>query len=124
MRQFYLISALLLAITLPLSAQVSVISDGSPPDNSAMLDVKSVTRRALFPRIALTEANLASPVTSPAIEGLSGEIPSCSFMISLPAARQASCTFVVKNGFTTKYHKASPPEEKNTIFNYIEFINA
>lgn len=36
------------------------------PDNSAMLDVQSTSKGMLVPRIALTSANAASPVTAPA----------------------------------------------------------
>ena len=45
---------------------VGINSDGSTPDASAMLDVKSTTKGLLPPRIALTAINSASPVTSPA----------------------------------------------------------
>jgi uncharacterized protein (TIGR02145 family) len=50
-----------------LSAQVSVTSDGSSPDPSAMLDVKSTSRGVLIPRMELSALNLASPVSSPAV---------------------------------------------------------
>ncbi len=36
------------------------------PDNSAILDVQSTNKGMLVPRIALTSANAASPVTTPA----------------------------------------------------------
>mgnify|MGYP003557318757 FL=1 len=36
------------------------------PDNSASLEVQSTNKGVLVPRIALTAANVASPVTSPA----------------------------------------------------------
>jgi hypothetical protein len=45
---------------------VGINSDGSSPDASAMLDIKSTTKGFLPPRIALTAINSASPVTTPA----------------------------------------------------------
>jgi hypothetical protein len=50
---------LLLDSTL-LFSQVSVTSDGSAPDNSAMLDVKSTTKGMLVPRMTAAERNLIS----------------------------------------------------------------
>jgi len=47
-------------------AQVAVNTDGTVPDNSAMLDVKSASKGFLPPRVALTASNVAAPVTSPA----------------------------------------------------------
>jgi uncharacterized protein (TIGR02145 family) len=57
---------LVLITSLSIQAQVSINSDGSQPDNSAMLDVKSTNKGLLIPRIALNSADNASPVTSPA----------------------------------------------------------
>ena len=37
--------------------QFSVSNDNSPPDNSAMLDVKSVSKGVLFPRMTLVQRN-------------------------------------------------------------------
>jgi hypothetical protein len=49
-------------------AQVAINTDGSEPDNSAMLDVKSIGKGLLIPRVALTGtldvATIASPATS------------------------------------------------------------
>jgi hypothetical protein len=45
---------------------VGINNDGSDPDNSAMLDVKSTDKGFLPPRIALTATNSANPVTTPA----------------------------------------------------------
>jgi hypothetical protein len=47
-------------------AQVGINTDGAPPDNSAMLDVKSASKGFLPPRVALTASNVAAPVASPA----------------------------------------------------------
>ena len=46
--------------------QLSVTSDNSPPDNSAMLDVKSTNKGLLPPRVALTAINSALPIVAPA----------------------------------------------------------
>jgi len=51
---FLLTIVLAIVITLPLSSQVSFTTDGSDPDASAMLDVKSTTSGMLVPR--MTEA--------------------------------------------------------------------
>ena len=48
-------------------AQVAINNDNDPPDNSAMLDVKSTNKGLLPPRIALNAINSADPVTGPAI---------------------------------------------------------
>ena len=45
--------------------QVAINTNGDPPVSSAMLDVESANRGLLIPRIALTAANSASPITSP-----------------------------------------------------------
>ena len=50
-----------------LFAQVSINTDNSTPDNSAMLDVKSTNKGFLPPRVALTAINSALPITAPAI---------------------------------------------------------
>jgi hypothetical protein len=43
-------------------SQVAINYDGSPPDNSAMLDVKSQTRGVLLPRLTFTQRNaIVSP---------------------------------------------------------------
>jgi uncharacterized protein (TIGR02145 family) len=48
------------------NAQVSVNSDGSAPDNSAMLDVKSANKGLLIPRVALIGTTDATTIPSPA----------------------------------------------------------
>jgi len=61
---------ILLFLTAGLSAwsQVAINTDGNAPDNSAMLDVKSIDKGLLIPRVALTGAldvaTIASPATS------------------------------------------------------------
>ncbi len=62
MKTFALIFLMLLTTTL--KAQVAINTDGSNPDNSAMLDVKSTSKGVLFPRMTTTEREaIASPVT-------------------------------------------------------------
>jgi hypothetical protein len=56
-------TVVLLIIATRLSAQVSISSDGTPPDNSAMLDVKSTTKGLLAPRMTLVQRNA---ITTPA----------------------------------------------------------
>ncbi|MHC1776279.1 MAG: hypothetical protein AB9834_12810 [Lentimicrobium sp.] len=54
----------LLAIGISLQAQVAVNTDGTAPDNSAMLDVKSTTRGLLAPRMTLAQRNaIVTPAT-------------------------------------------------------------
>jgi len=55
--------ALSLYLALQLSAQVSISSDNSTPDNSAMLDVKSTNKGVLIPR--MTAAQIGT-ITNPA----------------------------------------------------------
>lgn len=54
-----LFAALLLSLS-SYSQSVGVNSDGSTPDNSAMLDVKSTSKGMLVPRMSLSERNLIS----------------------------------------------------------------
>ncbi|MBK7029830.1 MAG: hypothetical protein IPH45_11730 [Bacteroidales bacterium] len=62
MKKLLFLISLSLGITV--SAQVAVNTDGSPPDNSAMLDVKSTNKGFLAPRMTLAQRNaIASPAT-------------------------------------------------------------
>ncbi|MBN1926142.1 MAG: hypothetical protein JW798_09925, partial [Prolixibacteraceae bacterium] len=45
---------------------VGINADGSAPDNSAMLDVDASNKGLLIPRVALTGANDATTIASPA----------------------------------------------------------
>jgi uncharacterized protein (TIGR02145 family) len=66
MKKFSIFIAMLLLISCSLLAQVSISTDNSIADPSSMLDVKSANKGFLPPRVALSAANIASPVTSPA----------------------------------------------------------
>ncbi|MCX6268723.1 MAG: DUF1566 domain-containing protein [Bacteroidetes bacterium] len=57
MKQSLLFFALLMLFSKASLAQVAVNTDGSQPDNSAILDVKSTTKGMLVPRMTLTERN-------------------------------------------------------------------
>ena len=57
---------LLICISMTTFGQVGINSDGTPPDGSAMLDVKSPVKGFLPPRVALTALNIADPLVSPA----------------------------------------------------------
>jgi hypothetical protein len=58
------IGAIVLFTSIQLSAQVAVNADGSTPDASAMLDVKSTMLGALMPRMTQAQRNaIASPAT-------------------------------------------------------------
>ncbi|MBK6966767.1 MAG: hypothetical protein IPH20_23425 [Bacteroidales bacterium] len=61
MKKLFLL--LFLATGLSAWSQVAINNDGSDPDNSAMLDVKSIGKGLLIPRVALTteRAAIASP---------------------------------------------------------------
>jgi len=58
-----ILATVLVILSLGLSAQVSVNSDGTDPDGSAMLDVKSTTKGFLPPRLTTTERDA---ITNPA----------------------------------------------------------
>ena len=60
-----LCSAIFLQFSIVQAQSVGINGDGSAPDASAMLDVKSTTKGMLIPRIALTATNAAGPVVSP-----------------------------------------------------------
>ena len=66
MKKFYYLLTLLACISLTTFGQVGINSDGTPPDGSAMLDVKSPVKGFLPPRVALTALNIADPLVSPA----------------------------------------------------------
>jgi uncharacterized protein (TIGR02145 family) len=73
MKQFLLIFSLAFLFILysqRISAQVGINNDGSQPDPSAMLDVKSTEKGFLPPRVALTSLGNASPVAAPVAVGL------------------------------------------------------
>ena len=57
-------TVILLTVTIRLSAQVAVTTDGSGPDNSAMLDVKSTTKGLLPPRMTTNQrTSIVAPAT-------------------------------------------------------------
>lgn len=59
-----LLFILLLSFALTVHAQVAINNDGSIPDNSAMLDVKSTARGVLLPRMTLLQRNaIPAPAT-------------------------------------------------------------
>ncbi len=58
---FYL---LFLALSISVNAQVAINTDGSLPNNSAMLDVKSTAKGMLIPRMSAAERDaIVSPAT-------------------------------------------------------------
>jgi trimeric autotransporter adhesin len=60
MKNIWLI--IILAFGMNVHAQVAINTDGSTPDNSAMLDIKSTSKGILFPRMTLLQRNaIASP---------------------------------------------------------------
>jgi uncharacterized protein (TIGR02145 family) len=62
MKKISLFTALLLLVSSELFAQVTINSDGSLPDNSAMFDVKSTNKGVLLPRITKSQRNaIVSP---------------------------------------------------------------
>jgi len=67
-RTFILSTAFFILFQVWIKAQnVGINDDGSTPDNSAILDVKSTNKGILIPNIALTGANDATTIGSPAI---------------------------------------------------------
>ena len=50
-----------------IAQNVGINDDGSTPDNSAMLDVKSTNKGLLIPQIALTGVNDATTISNPAV---------------------------------------------------------
>ena len=65
MKKIFFFIALLLLFCSPLFAQVSINSDNSTPDNSAMLDVKSTSKGFLPPRMTQAQRDALT-----AVEGL------------------------------------------------------
>lgn len=65
MRSSLLIISLLFGITVPLFSQnVAINEDGSPPDNSAMLDISSTDKGVLIPRMTQAQKNaILQPAT-------------------------------------------------------------
>ncbi|MCP4000586.1 MAG: DUF1566 domain-containing protein [Gammaproteobacteria bacterium] len=60
--------AMIILSSYTLTAQnVSITTDGSAPDSSAMLEVKSTDKGMLIPRVALTETTDETTISSPAV---------------------------------------------------------
>ena len=58
------LGVIFLLFSIILLAQVAITNDGSSPDNSAMLDIKSTAKGLLLPRMTLTQRDaIASPAT-------------------------------------------------------------
>jgi hypothetical protein len=65
---FVFLMGLILAVcSISATGQVSISTDGSAPDGSAMLDVKSTNKGILLPRVELSALNSNGPVVTPAI---------------------------------------------------------
>jgi len=65
--KFTIVAIFATMLTINIFAQnVGINDDGSTPDNSAMLDVKSTSKGLLIPQIALTGVNDATTITTPA----------------------------------------------------------
>ncbi|MCX7650230.1 MAG: hypothetical protein N2050_06720, partial [Flavobacteriales bacterium] len=66
MKKFFLLFLLTVAAFKIKAQGVGINTDGSSPDASALLDVKSNDKGVLVPRVNLSNVNSASPITSPA----------------------------------------------------------
>jgi hypothetical protein len=66
MKKFSILIVVLLLNNSTLFSQISINTDGSTPDNSAMLDVKAINKGLLPPRVSLTALNVPGPLVSPA----------------------------------------------------------
>jgi len=77
---------LLLAVGFSLHAQVAINTDGTAPNSSAMLDVKSTTKGLLAPRMTLAQRNaITNPATGLTIYQTDG-IPGLYYNSGTPAA--------------------------------------
>jgi len=63
-------TTLLVLLSLGLFAQVSINTDGTDPDGSAMLDVKSTDKGFLPPRVDLDDASTVAPLTGTVTAGM------------------------------------------------------
>ena len=75
MKKILILIAYLLSIAPGLFAQTGISTDGSLPDNAAMLDVKSTAKGFLPPRMTLVQRNA---ITNPA-EGLMVFCTDCGY---------------------------------------------
>jgi hypothetical protein len=64
-----LITLLLLNVATAYTQNIGINEDGSSPNSSAILDVKSTDKGLLIPRVQLDDVSTAAPITAP-VEGL------------------------------------------------------
>jgi hypothetical protein len=77
---------LFLAFLIDVRAQVAINTDGTSPDNSAMLDVKSTTKGMLAPRMTLVQRNaIATPAKGLTVFQTDG-LPGLYYNSGTPAA--------------------------------------
>ncbi len=77
---------LFLAFLINVQAQVAINTDGTSPDNSAMLDVKSTTKGMLAPRMTLVQRNaIANPAKGLTVFQTDG-LPGLYYNSGTPAA--------------------------------------
>jgi len=65
MRKLWIVLIVILQYSIASAQNVGINDDNTSPHASAMLDVKSLSKGLLIPRVALTATNSASPVSSP-----------------------------------------------------------
>lgn len=62
--------AILLSIGVNYGQNVGINTDGSAPDNNAMLDIKATNKGLLIPRVSITNLNAIAPIVGGGIESL------------------------------------------------------
>lgn len=121
----YILFILLIAIYARTLSQTSISDDGSAPDQSAILDVKSTNKGILVPRMTQTQRNaIASPAEGLLVYQTDGNAGfyfiKSGIWTAITAGSNANIDFLSKNNDTIQVEKGSGFKANSIISNKIK----